>query len=207
MIADVWGFFIKAMEYYKNLSLEDIVYFCEIDNRWKFEQWKDVVGFEGDYCVSDLGRIKSKRYHNGTSERIITQAVTTKEYLKVVVYKNKEPFYRSAHRLVAEAFVPNPENKQDVGHFGKYPDGKEGNRKDNRCISLKWLTRSENLKHCFEFGRGNNNGINHSQAKLSEKQVLEIRASVLTNKELSILYKISDAHICTIRKRRSWRHI
>lgn len=195
------------MEYYKNLDLEDITYFCEIDSKYKLEQWIDVVGFEGDYNVSDLGRVKSKRYHNGTSERIIKQSVTQKEYLHVVVYKNKKPFYHSAHRLVAIAFIPNPENKIDVGHFGKYPDGKEGNRKDNRCTSLKWVTRAENLKHSFEFGRSDNNGINHSQAKLTEKQVLEIRASVLTNKELSILYGICDAHICTIRKRRSWKHI
>lgn len=195
------------MEYYKILDLADIKYFCEEDLIWKYEQWKDVVGFEGDYNVSDLGRFKSKRYHNGTNERIIKQKITKKNYLHITLYKNKIPSFFSAHRLVAIAFIPNPENKQDVNHKGLYPDGREGNKLDNRSVSLEWATRSENIAHSFSYGLSSNKGIKHSQAKLTEKDVLEIRSSKNTNEELSKLYNVSSSHICTIRKKRVWKHI
>jgi len=193
------------MEYHKNLSLESLFYIND-DGLVCCEEWKNIVGFEDLYSISNLGRIKGKSYHNGTDERILKQNPKN-GYLQIALYKNKKYFYFSVHRVVAIAFIPNPENKPDVGHFGKYPNGKEGNKKDNMYINLKWVTRSENLKHSFKFGLNNNEGIRHSQVKLTEKDVLDIRASILTNKELSVLYSICDAHICTIRKRRSWKHI
>ena len=62
--------FFNIMDYHKNLGLEPIKYFCKIDNEIKTEQWKDVVGYEGLYQVSDLGRIKSLNYNKTKQQNV-----------------------------------------------------------------------------------------------------------------------------------------
>jgi hypothetical protein len=197
------------MEYYKNLDLADIVYFDENGNQ-KTEQWKDVIGYEGLYQVSDLGRLKSlrKKVRARTGsfsykrERILKQSFY-KGYLRTCLTYGCKKETSSIHRLVALAFIPNPENKNSVNH-------KNTIKKDNFISNLEWNTQKENVNHAYD----NNlvpfmQGERHGASKLTEKDVLEIRSlrGIISGVELSKRYNISTSVICAIFKKRIWKHI
>lgn len=97
------------------------------------EIWKDIPGYEGLYQVSNLGNVKSL-YNNRLLK--LCWRNTKKEYKAVYLSKKtKKTFF--VHRLVAIAFIPNPDNKPCVDHIN-------GDRLDNRVDNLKWVTNKEN---------------------------------------------------------------
>lgn len=115
------------------------------------EIWKDIKGFEGLYQVSNLGRVKSlerkvSALNNGTkclkriNERILCQKTSYQGYKIVLLYNNKKRKYCSVHRLVATAFIPNPNNKPCIDHFNCI-------RSDNRVSNLRWCTIKENCNN------------------------------------------------------------
>ena len=105
------------------------------------EEWRWVVGQEGKYKVSNLGRVRS--FVKGG--RIKTPHKTKCGYFLVELFIDGKLSGRLIHRLVAEAFIPNSENKKTVNH-------KNGNKADNRVENLEWMTHSENVKHAFATG-------------------------------------------------------
>ena len=120
------------------------------------EIWKDVVGFEGLYKVSSTGLVKRLQRaiyqtNNGTiykhlfKEKIRKQVIDRHGYLTVQLHKNKSVKHCTVHRLVALAFIPNPENKSTVNH-------KNGIKTDNRVENLEWNTHSENVQHSYKTG-------------------------------------------------------
>jgi len=106
------------------------------------EIWKDIEGYNGDYQVSNLGRVKSfkKRFGKQACETIMSPSKTYFGYSRVVLFKDKKPKLFSVHRLVAEAFIPNTDNKPLVDHIN-------GDREDNRVENLRWCTHSENSQN------------------------------------------------------------
>ncbi len=112
------------------------------------EIWKDIKGYEGLYQISNLGRIKSLPKINGykfQKELIRKNELGTNGYLIIVLNKNSKHHSYSIHRLVAQAFIPNPKDKPQVNH-------KDGNKLNNNVENLEWTTRSENQKHAYKLG-------------------------------------------------------
>jgi hypothetical protein len=101
---------------------------------------KEVVGFEGLYFVSDDGVLF------GSDMKKRKSAINAQTgYVQQMLRKDKKQYMRYMHRLVAEAFIPNPNRLREVNH-------KDGNKLNNAVSNLEWVSRSQNMKHSYETG-------------------------------------------------------
>jgi hypothetical protein len=177
------------------------------------EIWKDIEGYEGFYQVSNCGNVKSlerivnSRYKSGrlVKEKILKGRKNRWGYVKIGLNKGSCSHYKTIHRLVAQAFIPNPENKPETNH-------KNGVKIDNRVENLEWVTKSENAKHAFEIGLRNMlSGENSWNSKLTNDQVREIRSKYVYGKvSITYLAKIYNAGKSTIHhiiERSTWKTI
>ena len=111
----------------------------------KNEEWRDVVGYEGLYQVSNQGRVKSlerKNSHGRTvKERILKGTPDKDGYLKIGLYGStgKQKWFQ-VHRLVGEAFIQNPDEKPQINHINEI-------KTDNRACNLEWCTCKQNINH------------------------------------------------------------
>lgn len=127
------------------------------------EIWKDIHGFEGMYKISSMGRVKSlKRYTKRSdgvirffSERILKLRKYSGEYNAVYLYKNGKAKNYTVHRLVANAFLPNPSKYPCINH-------KDSNPNNNRVENLEWCSYSYNIRYSYIFE-------NHKKAMLGKK--------------------------------------
>lgn len=145
------------------------------------EIWKDIKGYEDKYQVSNLGRIKSLKDNKGKSREIFLKFANNKQgYPFVNLYKdNKVKLYR-VHRLVAEAFIPNPENLPQVNHIN-------GKKTDNRVDNLEWCTQKENIGKAWKFGLCKSNLIGNVNKR---KKVAQID---LQNNVIKIWNSVTEA--------------
>lgn len=168
------------------------------------EIWKAVVGWEGLYEVSDLGRVRSlprianrrKRSYGGA---ILAPSSTSNGYVCARLCRNSECKKHNVHRLVLIAFV------------GECPDGMEGChnngvRADNRLANLRWDTRLANSHDALTHGT-RPMGSRKTQSKLTEDIVREIRASSDTGRALSARHGVALRTIQNIKNRETWRHV
>lgn len=118
-------------EIYKNLSLENL----------EGEEWLSIEGYEGLYEVSNLGRVKSLRDNKGNyREKILSQCDNGNGYLMVVLCKYGKMQTCKVHRLVANAFIPNPNNFPTVNH--------KDEDKTNNCVdNLEWMNMKQQVNH------------------------------------------------------------
>ena len=105
------------------------------------EIWKPIKNYEGLYEISNIGRIKTLKFSGGDKPKIMSP-YDVHGYKRIRIFKNKKQRSTSIHRLVAEAFLPNPLNKPFVNH-------KDGNKSNNVVTNLEWATESENVAHAF----------------------------------------------------------
>ena len=185
------------------------------------EEWRDVIGYEGLYQVSSFGRIRSidrtTLRVNGTKARfkgVNRKLSETKEgYNTLSLQKNSKPRTNLAHRLVAQAFIPNLSNKATVNHI-------DGNKKNNHVSNLEWATQKENVIHSFNAGLvGCRKGENAHNIKLSKQDVLMIRDMRSHSRKFSKktqpfplswianCFRVSAGTIFDIEKKKSWKHI
>ena len=143
------------------------------------EIWRDISGYEGHYQVSNFGRVKS--FHKGG--RILKPGLVL-GYLKVSLNSGGKVAQRKVHRLVAEAFIPNPNGKPEVNHI-------DGNPRNNHVDNLEWCTQLENIRHAYATGLIPQ-GEDRKQAKLTNAQVVYIRENPdgLTNMELATKFAV-----------------
>jgi hypothetical protein len=107
------------------------------------EEWKAIAECNGEYYISDHGRVKSMKFGK---ERILKPCPNTRGYLMVFVAgKWGKQRCNTIHRLVATTFLPNPENKKEINH-------KDGNKLNNHISNLEWMTRKENIQHAYDSG-------------------------------------------------------
>jgi hypothetical protein len=171
------------------------------------ELWKDIEGHEGLYQVSNLGRIKSLPKWDGnhlTKEKILKISIFDSGYLKINLIKFGFKKWFSIHRLVAQAFIPNPENKPEVNH-------KDGIKSHCYEDNLEWNTKKENNQHAVKLGlhaKGSKNGM----SKLTEWDVKMIRkmyknTKYWTQQKLADLFNVGQQNICNIINNRIWKHV
>lgn len=175
----------------------------------QIEEWRDIEESFGIYQVSNLGRVKSLKrtcmtYQGPRTvpEKILKQ-ILNRGYPQVALTINGKIYSRRVHRLLAIAFIPNPENKPTINH-------KNGITTDMSLDNLEWSTFGENNLHACQTGlRTGKKGSKHGGSKLTEKDVIEIRGFDLSKSytQIGVMYGISAPTVCNIRKRKTWTHI
>jgi len=161
------------------------------------EHFKKIKGYP-NYLISDQGRVYSCK-----RKKFLKLRKDKDGYLRVDLSKNGIVKTHTIHRLVANAFIPNPENKETVNHI-------DGIKINNFVENLEWATHSENTQHGFDNGLMQK-GSEHVNSKLNEDQVLEIRklykTGDYTKTALGKIFCVSDVNIGDIINRKRWKHI
>ena len=160
--------------------------------------WKRIKDYP-NYEVSRSGEVR-----NIKTGRILKHALNIRNYHFVNLCNENGPKSKVIHRLVAIAFIPNPENYPQVNH-------KDGNKINNHVSNLEWVTNQMNAKHAHETGLNDSIiGENHYKSKLTKNQVIEIRnraANGESMKSLSKEYPVCYTMIARIVRRQGWKHI
>lgn len=130
------------------------------------EIWKDIKGYEGFYQVSSLGNIKSLGNSFRKKEKLLKQHFNTQGYYHVLLCGKIKPRASVIHRIVAKAFIENPQNKPEVNHIN-------GNKIDNRLENLEWCTADENRQHAYSLGL-KCEGEKHGRSKLKNSDICKI---------------------------------
>ena len=183
------------------------------------EEWRPVVGFEGQYEISSHGRVRGL-------DRFISDGRGNRKWIKGTAQPMQQygagPGWRDGkhywyarfklggkarvfviHRMVAKAFVPNPENLPEVNHI-------DGNRVNNHYSNLEWCTHQQNMQHAVRLGLLDNAGEAHPMSKLTTSDVLQIRQLIRGGQRASAIALQFNVHPVTIRKisrRAAWKHL
>lgn len=109
-------------------------------------EWRPIKGFEGLYEVSNLGQVRSLNFNHREGEiKIMKLQKSYKGYLRIMLRKDGNKIMKQVHRLVAESFIPNPQNKPQVNHI-------DGDKTNNKVNNLEWVTNRENQLHAINIG-------------------------------------------------------
>jgi hypothetical protein len=154
------------------------------------EEWKDIGH---GYAVSRLGWVR------GVSGRILKPISHTHGYHVIWMSDGSFRVKRYVHRLVCAAFHGDPpSDAHQVDHIN-------GRRDDNRARNLRWVTKAENLAH-RQFQRGST----HSNAKLTEQNVRQIRSAAfaeMNNTQIAAMFGVARETIRDIRNKKEWKHV
>ena len=157
------------------------------------EIWKDIEGYEGKYQVSNCGNVRSLMYHNTKGIKrisLLKPATDACGYFRCALSKNNILKTYKVHRLVAQAFIPNPNNYPQINHI-------DGNKKNNNAGNLEWCTNSMNQVHAYSHnlnqgarGKGIIVGITYPNEDYVEYQSIKKAAQALGVHPVTIKIKI-----------------
>lgn len=156
------------------------------------EIWKDIQGYEGLYQVSNLGNIKSLHYRARTGNpksniqysRNMKLFIEKSGYVSIKLCKSGHSKRYLVHRIVANAFIPNPQSKPQINH-------KDGNKSNNTVNNLEWTTNSENQKHAVNLGLKEKNTVGQMGHKnVMAKPIIQYD---LSGNFVKLWYSIADA--------------
>ena len=157
----------------------------------------------GKYAVSDCGQIV-----NCLTGRVLKPDQTTtnrgkrQTYYRVNLFANNRSYKFAVHRLVAMAFLPNPDKKPEVNHI-------DGNRHNNHVFNLEWVTKSENMQHAAKTNlasAGSMNGMSkYTEAQI--QQVLQYSEMGMSRREVSEITGVLISTIKDVRMGRAWAHV
>lgn len=167
------------------------------------EQWADIEGYEGRYQISTFGRVKSLPWKQRPTPRILCPKLSTGNYLDIVLWKNDKPKPILIHRLVAQAFIPNPDNKPQINHI-------DGCKINAYVGNLEWATPSENIRHAFDTGLHKApQGADRPQAKLTNGQVRYIRDNIenLNTVELAKIFGVTSSVISAVQLGKTYKNV
>lgn len=178
------------------------------------EEWRDIAEFEGQYMISNYGRVLSKSRIKvkptkwgdvpyRVKAKIMAQSKDRMGYPTVSLAIGKRTITKKIHRLIGMAFIHNPDNKPEINHLNCI--------KANSVLwNLEWCTHAENMKHAAENGAiptrlGNKSSYN----KLMEEDIPEIRKmiGVKSYREIGEIYGVDQSTIYHIKTGRNWSHI
>lgn len=143
------------------------------------------------YGVNPVGEV-----FGYVKNRYLTPTIDRSGYLRLRLSKNNKKFSKYVHRLVASAYIPNPDNKPFINH-------KNGNKVDNRISNLEWCSQKENVRHAWANGLAKSRyGENHHNAILTDRQIIDIRSLLqdgLPQTEIAKRFNCSQSLISQIK--------
>lgn len=174
------------------------------------EIWKpivDEIDFSEAYEVSSIGRVRSKQrarqFGNRVfivPEKLLKEIITEKGYINVRLSLKSKGYLKRVSRLVATAFIPNPESKKEVNHI-------DGNKENNKASNLEWTTHSENIRHAFDTGlikkRSGEKNPASKLTKLEVDNIIEMKGKRSVS-DIASVYNVSKNSIYNIYKGNSW---
>lgn len=175
------------------------------------EIWKDIIGYEGFYKISNYGKVKSlarlvkmgPNKFRQTNEMFLNPSKSIHGYWRLCLQKNGKRNMHFIHRLIGKAFIPNPENKPEINHIN-------GIRDDNSMDNLEWVTTLENQLHSVhvlkrKILRGNEVG----NSILNPELILELKymKQYFSYTKLQDIYEIDRATIHLAVTGKNWKHL
>lgn len=160
-------------------------------------KWKYVIidGEKTEYMISNNGQLASLRMC-----RLMKPAAGSDGYIATIIKHNGKKINVAIHRLVAEAFIPNPDNLPQVNH-------KNGNKNINCDWNLEWMTQHDNIIHAIETGLRDNYLPEKRYSSKEINKVCKLLEKGLSNKEISKKTGVSKRVIKNIKAGRAWKHI
>lgn len=168
------------------------------------QQWASIPGYEGIYSAGSLGHIRSDRAATNSMPGLVRKPYVHKKtgYCVMNLSRHGIAVTHHVHRLIATAFIPNPNNLREVNH-------KDGNRQNNALDNLEWVSSKENKAHAISIGLGPITGVRHHMAKLTPELAKIIRLSftgrVGEPKEIAKKYGVSTTTIVSVLKNKTWK--
>lgn len=179
------------------------------------KRWKPVVDLDGEiwkitrqnknYLVSNKSRIKTlhRVFFNANGvEQTRRERLMKPSYASGYQRVEFDGVAHQWHRVIADAFIPNPENKPYINHINGVKD-------DNRIENLEWCTQSENAKHSFRIGTQDNKGQNHPQALFTNEQIIKINQLIkdgVKGRVIADLFGVHESTISKIKMKKHWNY-
>ena len=162
---------------------------------------KYIPGYEGLYTISELGVVTST-----AKQCTLTPHLTNSGYRAVKLWKEGKYMHKYIHRLIAESYIHRPNKKDTVNHI-------DGNKLNNACQNLEWVTKSENSRHAYSTGlmvAYPQRGSKHGEAKLHERDIPIIKKlyeSGFSYSEIANKFNVTKGTIWKVYHGLSWTHV